>query len=186
MAYKIHPDKLGVIVMKTETEMDPVATQAIRDKSRVKVEKVKNVYSFRPILTLTIDTPRFMRDKLVVVARFHYKKDGRSLLTYDFRKEFAKDLILHPSVVPDLSPYNGNLLGSWEVETFLSLVPEREMKVAIENRRRDFLRTLDYQRLASFQWEVVENDYMEITETGQLRTPAKKQRANVPVDVHSI
>ncbi len=193
MSFQIRAEKLGVVVMRTDTDVDPAATQTIRDDTRIKVGKVKASYSFRPILQVTISVPRNMRgrlgrDRLIAVARFQYRKNDQSILTYDFIKDLDGKMIFHPTVVPDLNDFRDQLLGWWEVGTGIAIISREKLDAAIENHRRNFLRNLRYTRVASFKWEVVDNNYNDITETGQRRTPPARdqQDATISVDMSNI
>lgn len=156
MEIQIIPQKLGIVVMKNTSDIDPVATRQIRETRQVELARVRASHTFRPILQVRFST-RGNTSDLIAMVRFDYAKDGLTIWSWPQPQMFERDATFYPDIVLNLAPYkrSNDMVGTWGVSAGIAIIRERQLGAIAQGRHHDFLMSLLYEDIASFQWEIV-------------------------------
>lgn len=184
MNITVTPQKLGVVVMKNAHDIDPVATQLIRDNRQVELPKIREAHTFRPILQVRFTTRS--TSGLIAVVKFDYRKDGRMLWSWPQPQIFERQAMFYPDITLNLVPYRSALVGIWRVEAGISIIRESTLGTVEAGRRVDFLRSLIYEEIATFEWEIIVRRRRiddVLTPTGERRRyPEDRREVTLSID----
>lgn len=184
----VTPQKLGVVVMKNDRDIDPVATQLIRDNHQVELPRVRGAHTFRPILQVRFTT-RNSISGLIAVVKFDYRKDGRLLWSWPQPQVFERQAMFYPDITLNIAPYRNAMVGFWSVEAGISIIRESTLATVESGRRVDFLTSLMYQEIASFEWEIIVRRRRVddvLTPTGERRRIQPESNREVTLTIDEI
>lgn len=182
------PVSMGVIVMKNTSLEYREATQQIRDHQYLDLAFAQQSATFRPTMTVQIAV-RGSQEPFWVASRFTFYKDGQWLKAFPYIQLYERPetiIAIHTSVQLAQFRKRGDLVGLWEVRADLAFVLHRTIEPIPTADLPRYITSLDFQHVATFQFEVVRPD--RLTPTGQLENPrvSAQWRSDVPVSLNEI
>ncbi len=191
MHVRVVPIKLGVVVMKNDRDINGPATAQIRDRRFIELAKLESATAFRPILQVQFQAPGVSEAGLIAVAKFEFRRNFQWVLDLPYPQEFARESVFYPHHALDLQPYRQQhqLEGIWELKGHITLIRQQQLAGLQGDRVIRFLAGLEYQEVATLQWEVILPIDERLDATGGFRNPRAQpevRHSNVSVSLDEI
>jgi hypothetical protein len=138
--------------------------------TQIELAQIREIFSFQHVLQVAVRAPT---DPIMFLSvRFASFKDDREIHKMHTSLRITEKMIFKADDVPDLNPFSRGrqMVGMWRFTAGIAIYKADVLKHSSPNVLPDFLASMRYQGLTTFEVKIVRDDTVDLNPDGTLRT----------------
>lgn len=185
MHISVKAQRMGIVVMKNAANLDRTATQQLREKRHIEEGKIRDSFTFRPLLMVRYPASRPPNGSFVIVKTV-IEKDGQFLWEHVQPQHGQVEIFYPNGNLFQLQNYirRNNPVGLWRLTAHIAVMPGAVFEaIPAASIHTHLFSQVNYTEVATLAWRVIPQLGDQVDRFGNLRQPIANARQLQQIEV---